>query len=214
MQPQRINEIGSSLLGSGDSDSSCLSSSTACTSVLFSDESLVVSDDSFLEEVKKSTIKRRVIKPRLSMSVIRNSTHRVSDSNSPVSIPIPRKSIALQSPLLESRQAKAYATSVSRSSLQQDPVLDSHAEVISHYSRWASFIRSLHNSLSDRNRSYVFFSSVLELWEMMKGIDEPVLLMLCIDSVRDTLLPRNEEESRNVFCLIKRGIESRREKLE
>ena len=48
----------------------------------------------------------------------------------------------------------------------------------------------------------------------MKGIDEPVLLMLCIDSVRDTLLPRNEEESRNVFCLIKRGIESRREKLE
>ena len=43
----------SSLLGNGDSDSSCLTSSTTCTSLLFSEESLVVSDDSFLEEVKK-----------------------------------------------------------------------------------------------------------------------------------------------------------------
>lgn len=45
----------------------------------------------------------------------------------------------------------------------------------------------------------------------MIGIEEPVLLMLCVDSARSALLPRNEEEAKSAFYLIKRGIESKRE---
>ena len=77
-----MNEMTSSLLGNGDSDSSCLTSSTTCTSLLFSEESLVVSDDSFLEEVTKNAIKRKVIKPRLSGIVMRRTARRSSDGNS------------------------------------------------------------------------------------------------------------------------------------
>lgn len=121
-----MNEMTSSLLGNGDSDSSCLTSSTTCTSLLFSEESLVVSDDSFLEEVKKNAIKRKVIKPRLSVSVMRSTARRSSDGNSPVAVPIPRKSIALQSPLLDSLQVKTHSPLTSRPSVQPDSVVDSH----------------------------------------------------------------------------------------
>lgn len=153
-----MNEMTSSLLGSGDSDSSCLTSSTTCTSLLFSEESLVVSDDSFLEEVKKNAIKRKVIKPRLSVSVMRSTARRSSDGNSPVAVPIPRKSIALQSPLLDSLQVKTHSPLTSRPSVQPDSVVDSHTETMDHYAMWTSCVRSIHSSLSNRKRGYRFFS--------------------------------------------------------
>lgn len=152
-----MNEMTSSLLGNGDSDSSCLTSSTTCTSLLFSEESLVVSDDSFLEEVKNA-IKRKVIKPRLSVSVMRSTARRSSDGNSPVAVPIPRKSIALQSPLLDSLQVKTHSPLTSRPSVQPDSVVDSHTETMDHYAMWTSCVRSIHSSLSNRKRGYRFFS--------------------------------------------------------
>ena len=149
--------MASSLLGNGESDSSCLTSST-CTSLLFSEESLVVSDDSILEEVKKNAIKRKVIKPRLSVSVMRSTARRNSDGNSSVTVPIPRKSIALQSPLLDSRQGKTHSPLTSRPSVQPYSVVDSHTETMKHYAMWTSCVRSIHSSLSNRKCGYRFFS--------------------------------------------------------
>ena len=129
-----------------NSDSSCLSSSIACSSCLLSDSSLVVSEDSFLEEVKKTAVNRRVIRPRLSVSTMRNSVHRKSESGAQSVAPVPRKSIVLQSPLIES-PAKVPAPSPT---IQPDALLDGHQSIVSRYSEWIALVRSLHASLSNR----------------------------------------------------------------
>ena len=129
-----------------NSDSSCLSSSIACSSCLLSDSSLVVSEDSFLEEDKKTAVKRKVIRPRHSVSTMRNSVHRKSESGAQSVAPVPRKSIALQSPLIES-PAKVPAPSPT---IQPDALLDGHQSIVSRYSEWIALVRSLHASLSNR----------------------------------------------------------------
>lgn len=46
----------------------------------------------------------------------------------------------------------------------------------------------------------------------MRGIQDPVLLMLCVDHSRGAFLPQNEEERSSVFSVIKKGIQSGNEK--
>lgn len=96
------------------------------SSYLSEDSSVVVSDDSFLETVPS---KRKEIKPRLSVNTIRSPLQRASEVRTPSSsLPQPRKTIALTSPLVSKKPVQGTIKSpvVPRQpvrSPQQSPVV-------------------------------------------------------------------------------------------
>lgn len=97
------------------------------SSYLSEDSSVIVSDDSFMETVSVPS-KRKEIKPRLSVNTIRSPLQRASEVRTPSSsLPQPRKTIALTSPLVSKKPVPGVLKSpvVARQpprSPQQSPV--------------------------------------------------------------------------------------------